>query len=184
MGKSWLLKHLLAQEIQNNAESDGGGLCLIDPDGDVFDFALACVAEYPELRRRIRIIDASRKDYFVGLNYLEYDPEVMNPAMQAEMVIAGLRKAFGSEDEPATPRMDRIFRIALIPLIFESFTFAEFEDFVAVDPKFRNSVLTKLEAEKRIARPVVSAWRGWFDKMRPWEKTNINESTSNWVSSR
>jgi len=181
MGKSWLLKHMLQTDIRNNAEGDGGGLCLIDPDGDVFDFALACASEYPEVRRRLHIIDASRKDYFVGLNYLEYDPEVMSEASHAETVIAGINKAFGQEDEGAKPRMERWFRLVLIPLILERMTFEEVEKFVSPDPAFRMAVLKKLQQGGHIGGNLLDSWRQ-FNVLKPTEQFNQVESVLNRVS--
>jgi hypothetical protein len=180
MGKSWLMKHMLQTDIRNNAEG-GGGLCLIDPDGDVFDFALACASEYPEVRRRLKIIDASRKDYFVGLNYLEYDPEIMSEASHAETVIAGITKAFGQENEGAKPRMERWFRLILIPLILERMTFEEVEKFAGSDPGFRMTILRKLHDEGLIGSNMMDAWLQ-YNELKPAEQFNQVESVLNRIS--
>jgi hypothetical protein len=65
-GKSVFLNNLSAQDMQNKE-----GLCLIDPNGDVFEDVLARVPK--ERARDVIIFDPSDLQHPFGLNMLEYD---------------------------------------------------------------------------------------------------------------
>ena len=157
MGKSWLLRQMLATDMENNdSRRDGPGLCLIDPAGDLYDFALAKVATCKRARERLHLVDLSQREYLPGLNYLD-QPGNMDPDAQARTVIEGLKKAFGQTEQGTQVEVERFFKLLLVPFILEQLTFDEIEMFVASE-RFRNALLNKLWKEGKITQSVVFAW--------------------------
>lgn len=182
MGKSWLVRQMVATDAENNDKRNGPGFCLIDPAGDLYDFALDVVSTYPQARKRLHLIDATQKDYFVGLNYLD-QPGNLSTAGQIAMIIHGIQKAFGQEEEATRVRMERMFRMVLEPLLCErdTLTFKDIAEFVGVDPTLRNAVLTKLAAEGRVDRSLLVEWRD-FNLLRPERQKEMMESVLNRIS--
>jgi hypothetical protein len=157
MGKSWLIRQMLSVDIEHNDRYGTPGLCLIDPAGDLFDFAFDFVSRCKQARKRLHLIDLSQRDYFPGLNYLD-QPGNMDVDSQARTIIEGVHKAFGHSDQGAKIEVERYFKLLLVPFILERFTFDEIEPFVA-SQQFRDSVLLKLWEEKKITPAVIAAWQ-------------------------
>jgi len=86
-GKSKLMEYMIRQDIRN-----GKGVCLIDPHGSLYKSVLKWVAAY-NFQHRLVVIDPEEKDWSVGLNFLEYDPEYFDAGQHVENVIYGIGKA-------------------------------------------------------------------------------------------
>lgn len=180
MGKSWLMKHMIKTDIDRNIHGDGPGLCLIDPDGDVFDYALAYAALNPLARHRLLVIDTLRPEWAIGLNYLEYDAKRMSSASHAGVVIRGIAKAFGDEDAETMPRLLRWERDALIPLIEAGLTLGELNRFLN-DDTFRKLVLAKLPPDKLSTRPLNEEWQ-FYGQTSFRDRLTLAESVLNRAS--
>ncbi|PIR49712.1 hypothetical protein COU79_03390 [Candidatus Peregrinibacteria bacterium CG10_big_fil_rev_8_21_14_0_10_54_7] len=158
MGKSWLLRQMLATDIENNdRRPDGPGLCLIDPAGDLYDFAFEKASTCKRARKRLYLIDLSQREYLPGLNYLD-QPGNMDPDSQVRTVIEGIKKAFGHTETSTQIEVERYLKLLLVPFILEQFTFDEIEAFVASE-RFRNALLHKLWKEGKITQSVILAWQ-------------------------
>lgn len=82
----------------------------------------------------------------MGINYLEYDPELRSSTSHASEVMKGIAKVFGGEVTDVMPRLQRWERNALIPLIERSLTVIELSTFVDPDRSFlRKIVLHEVE---------------------------------------
>lgn len=86
-GKSKLMESMIRQDIIN-----GKGLCLIDPHGNLFEAVLK-FAVANGFRHRLVVIDPNERDYAVGLNFLEYDSELLDAGQHVENVIFEIGKA-------------------------------------------------------------------------------------------
>ncbi|PIQ79325.1 MAG: hypothetical protein COV79_03890 [Parcubacteria group bacterium CG11_big_fil_rev_8_21_14_0_20_41_14] len=86
-GKSKLMEYMIRQDIRN-----GKGVCLIDPHGNLFESVLKWVVANG-FQHRLVVIDPEEKDWSVGLNFLEYDPNYFDAGQHVENVIYGIGKA-------------------------------------------------------------------------------------------
>ena len=168
MGKSRLIQLMLQTDIELNALQNGPGFTLIDPAGDLFDFAITKSSRYPQLRKRVHIIDPMERRFFPGLNYLDAAPNYSITGRVA-MIIAAIQKGFG-KDEERQVLLERMFSLILpVFLRVPTLTFAELPEFVGNDPTFRNAVLSKLKREGRIESGVLNEWRD-FDRIKQPDK--------------
>lgn len=168
VGKSRLMRIMIAKDILLNAHHNGPGFTLIDPAGDLFEYAQSEAAKYPELRKRLYIVDPTDPRFFPGLNYLD---TAQNYSMtgRSAMIIAAIQKGFGKEDERQV-LLERMFSLILpVFLRFPSLTFAELPEFIGNDPSFRNAALHKLEQDGKIERGVLTEWKD-FDRIKQPEK--------------
>ena len=69
-GKSKLMEHAIRSDIAN-----GNGLCLLDPHGGLYNNTLDYVT-VKRLENRVILIDPNDEKWSVGINYLEYDPDL------------------------------------------------------------------------------------------------------------
>jgi hypothetical protein len=137
-GKSVLLSNLAGQDIVS-----GGGICLIDPNGDLFTDVLGRVP-----KRRIKdliIFDPSDLDRPLGLNMLEYDPRypehktfIVNELLMIFNTLYDMKTAGG-------PMFEQYMRNALLLLMddpADGFTLLEVPR-VLSDAAFRKRLLAK-----------------------------------------
>jgi len=139
-GKSKLMEHMIRRDIDN-----GSGLILLDPHGGLYLNS----RDYLVLKRlynRAILIDPNDEEWSVGINYLEYNPDLRSSTSHASEVMKGIAKVFGGEDTDIMPRLQRWERNALIPLIEKSLTVIELSTFVDPDrPFLRKIVLEEVE---------------------------------------
>jgi hypothetical protein len=168
-GKSKLMESMIRQDIDA-----GRGLCLIDPHGsDLYHGTLAYITR-KRLKNRVIIIDPNDEEWAVGLNYLEYDPEVRSSTSHASEVMKGIAKVFGGEDTDTLPRLQRWERNALIPLIEKRLTLVELSGFV--DPE--RSFLRKIVLEEFNRYEVLDEWER-FDNAPKRDRETYIESILN-----
>ncbi|MBM3303108.1 MAG: DUF87 domain-containing protein, partial [Deltaproteobacteria bacterium] len=115
-GKSKLMEHMIRSDIDR-----GNGLCLIDPHGDLYRETME-YATRKRLDRKVIPIDPNDEAWAVGINYLEYDPNLRSSTSHASEVMNGIAKVFGGENPDIAPRLQRWMRNALIPLIERQLT--------------------------------------------------------------
>lgn len=127
-------------------------LILLDGKGDLFERVLDYCVAAQYLDRVAAVIDPLRKDYAVGINYLEL-LGVTDPAALAEMVCEGLKKIFREEDQ-FKPLLEEWTPPAVSPLIRVGMTLAELEEFASMkSPQLRRAVFSELgPAGEREAR--------------------------------
>lgn len=137
-GKSVFLNNLAGQDIEN-----GEGLCVIDPNGDLFEDVLARV---PRARvRDVIVFDPSDLNRPLGLNMLEYDPAhpeqktfLINEMMAIFDTLYDLRATGG-------PMFEQYTRNALLLLMddpADGYTILEIPRVLA-DAEFRKRLLMK-----------------------------------------
>jgi len=90
-GKSKLMEYMIRQDIMN-----GKGICLLDPHGNLFEAVLK-FAVANGFRHRLVVIDPNERDFSVGLNFLEYNPEFFDSGQHVENVITEIGKAKGED---------------------------------------------------------------------------------------
>jgi len=140
-GKTYLLEHMIRNDIDNRR-----GLCLIDPHGGLYEHVLKyCVRK--RLDKKVILIDPNDDQWAVGLNYLEYNPDIYSATSHAGIVMKGIAKVFGGESPETMPRLQRWERNALVPLIRAKLTLIELFDFLDTeDPIFRQQLIDKMDS--------------------------------------
>lgn len=139
-GKSKLMEHMIRSDIDRRR-----GLCLVDPHGDLYQEILKYLVRKRLDQREVILIDPNDEEWAVGLNFLEYDPNLRSPSSHASEVMKGIAKVFGDENTDILPRLQRWERNALIPLIERKLTLIELFDFIhPKDPTFRRLVLREV----------------------------------------
>lgn len=168
-GKSRLLRLMMKADLRLNAEQEGPGFALVDPAGDLFDYVLAEASNYPEIRKRLYLIDITDRSFWPGLNYLD---AARNYSLtgRASMIVAAIQKAYG-QDEERRVLMERMFDLVLPVFLLEQdyLSFAEMPAFIGNDPTLRRAILAKLQAEKRLDPGLLVEWRD-FDRIKQPDK--------------
>ena len=167
-GKNKLMEHMLRSDIDS-----GKGLCLLDPHGGLFHDMQNYVTR-KRLDRKVILIDPNDEDWTVGLNYLEYDPNLRSSTSHASEVMSGIGKVFGGEDIDVAPRLQRWMRNALIPLIERQLTLVELSDFVNPESPIMRALILK----EVVNYQVVHEWE-LFDRTNFRERTTYVESILN-----
>jgi len=167
-GKSKLMEHMIRSDIDR-----GRGLCLVDPHGDLYKNILSYVVR-KRLDRRAILIDPNDEDWSVGLNYLDYDPDLRSVTSHASEVMNGISKVFGGEDMDIAPRLQRWTRNALIPLIERQLTLVELSDFVNPESSTIRAIILKEVTNTQ----VLHEWE-LFNKIHFRERVNYVESILN-----
>jgi len=126
MGKSKLLEHLVRSLIDLKK-----GVCVIDPHGDLYQKLLKYVVR-KRLEKKVILFDPNDRDWAVGLNYLEYDEKNFSPTSHASLVMRGISRVFGDENQDTKPQLSRWERDALIPLVQTGQTLVEIPLFLAL----------------------------------------------------
>ena len=160
MGKSWLMRQMLAEDIKNNSRRKGAGLCLIDPAGDLYDYAFECVSADKVARKRLHLIDFSQKEYFPCLSYFD-QAYGMDTDAQCRQIVYALQKVFKQADEAERVQMNKIFSFILPLCKHAGLTFEEIPLLASTDPQFRNAVMNKLLTENLINPSILIQWRDW-----------------------
>jgi hypothetical protein len=148
-GKTNLLKHMAAQDIAR----PGVGVCVIDPHGDLADFALASV---PQSRRdEVVYLDFSRRDRLPALNPLDID---RSDTFLVDRTVQELLYLFKKRTyhEYTGPRFDEYFRTILMTMLDDGYPFAPSltdANRLLTDVEFRKErVLPELKSDALRAR--------------------------------
>jgi TraM recognition site of TraD and TraG/Type IV secretory system Conjugative DNA transfer len=153
VGKSTLLLSLICQDM-----AAGGGVCVIDPKGDL---AADVLARVPAGRERdVIVFDPSDAERPVGFNILgglEREPELI--ADQTVALFRGLYAAFWG------PRTDDILRAAILTLAHTpGMTLAEVPALLT-DGGFRRRLLGRVDDH------VLEGFWGWYEGLSAGERT-------------
>lgn len=151
MGKTTLLHHLIASDI-----AAGRGVALLDPHGDLCEAVLASV---PSGRTNdVILFDAGDASYPLAFNILACGAGLSRPLV-ASSILSAFKKLYG---EFWGPRMEHIFRNALLLLLEVPGTSLVSLLRLLSDGKYRNTLIAKAED------PVVRAfWQREFAGLPP-----------------
>lgn len=170
VGKSYFLEYLMRTFINRKR-----GLCLIDPDGDLYRNMLRFVVDH-RLEDRVILIDPNDREWAVGLNMLEYDEATSSVTPHAEEVMDELALVLGEAVGEFKPQHERWERNALSLLVEQRLTLVELMQFGDIgEPVLRRKLLkaTKLDVE------VVDEWRRFDTDTSPNDKRNYMASLLN-----
>ncbi len=108
-GKTAMMKSMAAQDITN-----GKGLCIIDPNGDMVDDMLALIPE--ERINDVIVFDPGNLKRPVGLNMLEYD---LDKPEQKTFIVNEMQSIFNRLFDPTSmgPMFEQLMRNALLLLM-------------------------------------------------------------------
>jgi len=147
MGKSTLLENLIAADLRA-----GNGLALLDPHGDLARTVLRLVPE----ERAGAIIDFNPAVHPLGFNPLQATADPARRHLVASNVLAVFRKVWA---EFWGPRMEHIFRHALLTLLESpGATLLELPRLLT-DPAFRRAAVGRVRDER-----VREFWQAEFEK--------------------
>lgn len=167
-GKSKEIEWLIRQDILKNR-----GVCLVDPHGDLYKDVLKFVIRLG-YQNRVILIDPNDENWAVGLNYLEYDPEVRSATAHASEAMRGISKVFGGENTDIMPRLQRWQRDSLVPLTERKLTLIEVAPFIQPG----NVLLRKALLEKTDYPQIAADWE-FFDEASKLAKENYIEAVIN-----
>ena len=140
VGKSKLLEYLVRSLIDLKV-----GVCVIDPHGDLYQRLLKYVVR-KKLEKKVILFDPNDREWAIGLNYLEYDHENFSPTSHASLVMRGISRVFGDENQDTKPQLSRWERDTLIPLIQTGQTLVEIPLFLALhDGEVRKRLVEETE---------------------------------------
>jgi len=154
VGKTKLMELLIRQDITN-----GHGICLIDPHGDVVEATLDFV---PESRiDDVCIIDPSDGEYPISFNPLaNIDPDFRHQFTQG--LIEVMEKQFGAN---WTPRLEHVFRFTTLALL--DYPHATMRGMISMltDRNYRQKVVEYIEDDmvKRFWAIEFADWSEKFD---------------------
>jgi len=117
-GKSKLLESLVRQDI-----IEGRGLCLIDPDGHLFEWITAwCAENNLGAKRKIVILDPHVRDQAFGFNPLRVDGDL---SAHAEAMQSACAQVWGGENMHDTPSLNIGLRSVFYALAYHKLTLVE-----------------------------------------------------------
>jgi hypothetical protein len=123
-GKSRCLLSLIQQDLHQH-DASRQGLVLFDPHGELYDGALAYIADHPELwHLPITLIDLRKDDWVTSYNLLRAR-EGIDPAVVAAGFVESITYAFGGADPTDTPRLARVARMFVQGLFDAKRTFSD-----------------------------------------------------------
>lgn len=176
-GKSTILFHMASKDI-----SDGHGVAVIDPHGDLIDDLLSGLVATSgrnqgvnEAKRRVVLIDPADLRYPVGINLLELPSDITDPdelemekELVCEAVISIFKRVFNQEEEANSHRIEYILR----NVIHTAFIVPDATIFTIYDlinnPEYRKSVISKLRDEN-----LLSFWKNEFLKAGNWQQVKM-----------
>ena len=152
-GKSKFLEHCIREDIKADH-----GVCLIDPEGDLYENILAwCTENNIDKIKRIHLFDPSDPGWRFRFNPLHLH-EGEKRRHRVDNVIEALAQVWGGEDSRSTPAIRTTLRAIFSALIESGYTMAEaFYLTSTEDPRKIISYLTD-QIENRILEEI---WRGY-----------------------
>lgn len=133
-GKTTLLQHLITSDIRS-----GRGVALLDPHGDLCEAVLAAVPA--ERTNDVILFDPADRQHPLSFNLLHCPEADMRP-LAASGVLSAFKKLYG---EFWGPRMEHIFRNALLALLETPGTTLLSVLRLLSDVKFRQPLVAKLK---------------------------------------
>ena len=121
-GKSKFLEHCMREDILA-----GHGLCLIDPEGDLYENILKFCLEIGIEKfgkRKLHLFDPSEQDWRFRFNPLHVH-EDEKPRHRVDNVIEALAQVWGGEDSRNTPSIRTTVRAIFSALVARGYTLAE-----------------------------------------------------------
>ena len=117
-GKSKLLESLVRQDI-----IEGRGLCLIDPDGHLFEWITSwCAENNLGSKRKIVILDPHVRDQAFGFNPLKVDGDL---SAHAEAMQSACAQVWDGENMHETPSLNIGLRSVFFALAYHKLTLVE-----------------------------------------------------------
>lgn len=171
-GKTKFLEHLIRQDILA-----GGGLCLLDPTGNLYkDVVRWCETKGFLGRKPILLFDPASEQWACGFNPLNVAHESASDlSFHVDAMVKVCAAVWGGEDTDRTPLLKRCLRVVFHVLAEKRLTLLEAADLLsATDPRGLREYLTS-DIEDFIIR---AQWEG-FNAMRPREFTEMFGSTAN-----
>ena len=110
-GKSSLIKNMIAQDM-----AAGRGVCLIDPHGELAQYALSMV---PQARADdVIYFNPGRTEFPIGLNMLEFDPtKPEQKTFIANELLAIVKSLFNDIPEAFGPMFEQYFKNAILLIL-------------------------------------------------------------------
>ena len=156
-GKSKFLEHCIREDILA-----GHGVCLIDPEGDLYEDTVAwCAKHRMNQTHKIHLFDPSEPGWRFRFNPLHlHDGE--KPRHRVDNVIEALAQVWGGEDSRNTPAIRTTLRAIFTVLIDHGYTLAEaFYLTSTIDPYRIVEYLTS-----KIENPIIAEiWDGYKAQM-------------------
>ena len=142
LGRTRQGKSKLLESIARDIIKSGYGLLLMDGKGDLYDDLVKfCVLLRQE--KKTLFVDPNDTKYSPGINYLELFDEGEAPGTHAKIVMEGMKKIFGQQDEYKA-WLEEWGQASLVPLIREKQTLLELYHFMSVvNSEFRESLIQK-----------------------------------------
>ena len=166
-GKSYWLRWVIDQLIEHD-QSFG----VIDPHGELADFALEALTRSPARPRDVIVIDPTDRHHAVGFNPLYSG--AADVAEQVGLVMDAFLKGWGAQSFDETPRLEGLLRATIRTLIENRLTLLE--GYRLLDPD--EAVFRQLLVEKVSDPFVIDDWRQ-FEKLPRFDKASLVESTRN-----
>jgi hypothetical protein len=142
VGKSTFLEFLMRQDIRN-----GNGICLLDPDGELYNDVLIYAGNRRSVWDRVVLIDPNEEKYRFGLNY--FDIPGISPQKRVDLFIEACYKVLGQATDQAKVLFERWGDAAAKPLALFSdvsetaLTLAELHP-ILTNEDFRRAVVSRL----------------------------------------
>ena len=166
-GKSKFLEHCVREDIMA-----GHGVCLIDPEGALYDSIVAwCARHRIDRHKRIHLFDPTNPNWRFRFNPL-YVHAGEKPRHRIDNVIEALAQVWGGEDSRNTPSIRTTIRAIFDVLIGHGYTLAEaFYLTSTVDPYRIVSYLTH-----DIENPIIAEiWDGYKATAEDAKREHISE---------
>ena len=173
VGKSFFLEAVIKQLIHT-----GRGLCLIDPNGDLYDRIIDYCAylnqQEPQrhLERRVIPFDIAESKYILGFNPAQRNARIMT--YQALALIEAIRKVWGQDSFQDTPRLARWLYNTAYGVIDPNLTLLQAHHLV--DPKANPQ---RLVIASRISNPAIAGEWQWISEMKDQFRNELIESSYN-----
>jgi len=175
VGKSFFLEAMIKQLIHA-----GQGVCLIDPNGDLYhrvlDYCAYLNQQEPErhLERRVIPFDIAESEYILGFNPAARNARVMT--YQVLALIEAIRKVWGQDSFEDTPRLARWLYNTAYGVIDPKLTLLQAEHLLNPKPNVQ-----RLAIVDRISSPMIAGEWQWLSEMRDDKRNEFIESSYNRV---
>lgn len=160
-GKTTNYEFMIRQDIRQ-----GRGVCVIDPEGTIYQRLLHYCAKRRDTWDRLVLIDPNDNTYRFGLNY--FDIPYLTPAQRVDAFIQACYRILKQTDQGVMVQFQRWGDAAALPLASyppEALTMAELHKFL-VDSVFREAVLAQLPHRAH----AVQEWKHWNENLNKADK--------------
>jgi hypothetical protein len=169
-GKSKFLEHCIREDILA-----GHGVCLIDPEGDLYESIVQWCASLEIhktlFRRRIHLFDPSDPNWRFRFNPL-FVHQTEKPRHRVDNVIEALAQVWGGEDSRNTPAIRNTIRAILTVLMAKGYSLAE--AFYLTSTADHDQVVAYLTHD--ISDPIVAEiWEGYRHMAAQAKRDHLTE---------